>query len=216
MRIVPYITCREGETPAPHSSLRGVYGPDGRLRLGYRTELPDDRDLNGVLWARCSQQVGSNGLPIGKPQWKLVHPARQRDCMQRLLCQICAQPARTPQGFIFLTSPGELPPGATTLHTTQPPVCPRHTRTATTLCPALAGTPNILLVPTPRLHGVLGTPYGYGPNGIQPTPHTADFLPYGHPGLPWYLASQMVRRLQDFQIVPLEKLAQRESESPSP
>ncbi|MHC5902491.1 hypothetical protein ACVNF4_01000 [Streptomyces sp. S6] len=205
--IVPYITCRAGEEPVEHKELRGSWGADGRPRLGYRSELPGDRDLQDVLWARCSQRRGSDGLPVGEPRWRDVHPVRQRECMQRLLCQVCAQPARTAQGFIFLLAPDELRPHQTNLLTAQPPVCRRHARTAATLCPYLREEPTVLLVPTPRIHGVVGALYERTGHRIRPAPADIGSLPYGHPCLRWYLASQMVRRLHSFEVLDLKELA---------
>ncbi|QNP70219.1 hypothetical protein IAG44_12675 [Streptomyces roseirectus] len=193
--------------PVKQRELRASWGPDGRPRLAYRTELPGDRDLQDVLWARCPQRRGPDGLPTGDPQWRDVHPARQRECMQRLLCQVCAQPARTPKGFVFLIAPGELKPGETTLLTAQPPVCRRHTRTAAALCPYLREDPTVLLVPAPRLHGVVGALYEPAGPRIRPAPVDLGSLPYGHPFLRWYLASQMVRRLHSFEVIELKELA---------
>ncbi|MFM9447011.1 hypothetical protein [Streptomyces acidiscabies] len=205
--IVPYITCRAGEDPVKRKALCGSWGPDGRPRLAYRTELPGDRDLYDVLWARCPQKRGPDGLPTGDPQWRDVHPARQRECMQRLLCQVCAQPARTKRGFAFLVAPGELRPHETTLLTTQPPVCRRHIRTAAALCPYLRDDPTVLLVPAPRLHGVVGALYEHTSHRVRPAPADIGSLPYGHPCLRWYLASQMVRRLHSFEVVDLKRFA---------
>lgn len=103
--VVPYITARAGEVAVPLSALRAAADPqDGRPRLGYRGEAEGDRDLRGVLWARCAEVRGADGLPDGEPLWRMVHPARQRECMQRMLCQLCARPAVRTAGFSF--SPG--------------------------------------------------------------------------------------------------------------
>ena len=127
--------------------------------------------------------------------------------MPRLLCQVCAQPARTAQGFIFLLAPDELRPHETNLLTAQPPVCRRHARTAATLYPCLREDPTVLLVPTPRIHGVIGALYEHAGHRIRPAPADIGSLPYGHPCLRWYLASQMVRRLHPFEVVDLKELA---------
>ncbi|MGX1549356.1 hypothetical protein [Streptomyces adustus] len=63
------ITGREGEHPDLLASQRGTQGPDGRLQLAYRNEQNGDRDLRGVLWGRCSQNIGTDNLPTGRPRF---------------------------------------------------------------------------------------------------------------------------------------------------
>ncbi|MGW5248814.1 hypothetical protein ACWEQN_34240, partial [Streptomyces sp. NPDC004129] len=145
-RLVPYITSREGEHPDLLLSLRGTHGPDGRLQLGYWDELREDRDLRGVLWGRCSQTIGADGLPTGRPRWRMVHPSRQRECMEQLRCQVCAHSARTRHGIIFLAGPGEVQPEQAVVRTAQPPVCLKHARAAAEQCPHLDGRPTVFLV----------------------------------------------------------------------
>lgn len=205
-RLVPYITSRTGERPDYLTSLRTAYGADGRLQLGYWNELREDRDLRGVLWARCSQTIGDDGLPAGRPRWRMVHPARQRQCMEQLRCQVCAQPARTPYGIIFLAGPNEVRPQDAVVRTAQPPVCPNHARIAAEQCPHLAGQPTVFLARSAPLYGVIGTPYQYSNGGLQALPATDQPLSYGHPGLRWYLASQMVRRLRAYTVITLDDL----------
>ncbi|MGW9024863.1 hypothetical protein ACWGQ5_11620 [Streptomyces sp. NPDC055722] len=208
-RLVPYITSREGERPDYLSSLRGSYGSDGRLQLGYWNELHEDRDLRGVLWGRCSQTIGVDGLPTGRPRWRMVHPSRQRECMEQLRCQVCARSARTRHGIIFLAGPNEVRSEDVVVRTAQPPVCLKHARAAAEQCPHLAGRPSVFLVQSAPLYGVIGTPYQYGDGGLQALPATDEALPYGHPGLRWFLASQMVRRLRAYTVIALDDLPDR-------
>ncbi|MGW1728610.1 hypothetical protein ACWCQK_37735 [Streptomyces sp. NPDC002306] len=206
-RVVPYITGREGEHPDLLASLRSVQGPDGRLQLAYRDESLDDRDLRGVLWGRCSQSIGLNNLPTGRPRWRMVHPSRQRECMEQLRCQICAQPARTKQGCMFLAGPNEVHPDDAVVRTAQPPVCLQHARMAAEQCPHLDRRPTVFLVQSAPLYGVIGTPYQYTDNGLEALPATGqDALPYGHPGLRWYVASQLIRRLCAYTVIDLDDL----------
>ncbi|MGA5121548.1 hypothetical protein [Streptomyces pseudogriseolus] len=103
--VIPFVIQREGEEAAP-DNLRLTPIEGGRYRLRYADEDPRDRDLRGVLWARCAfSEVDDEGRPMGRPQWRMMHPLRQRGCMQTLRCQICAGPARTPLGWIFLAGP---------------------------------------------------------------------------------------------------------------
>jgi hypothetical protein len=127
-------------------------------------------------------------MPTGTPLWRLMHPARQRETMQALLCQVCVQPARTPSGWIFLAGPDDYEPDDTTVITAQPPVCARHVRAAARLCPHLDGRPMVFLVQSAPLHGVHGTLYGYGQGGVHVVAQPDFPLPYGHHNLPTFLA----------------------------
>ncbi|GGV57903.1 hypothetical protein GCM10010294_05000 [Streptomyces griseoloalbus] len=73
--LVPFVVQREGEDSAPANLLLSPLGA-GRYQLSYADEDPRDRDLRGVLWARCSfGEVDDLGVPTGKPQWRLMeHP----------------------------------------------------------------------------------------------------------------------------------------------
>ncbi|MFG3287236.1 hypothetical protein ACGF3G_00230 [Streptomyces sp. NPDC048179] len=203
-RLVPFITAREGEDAAPANLVihRHSSGP----RLYYRDEDPRDRDLRGVLLARCSfNPVDERGQPTGKPQWKMMHPYRQIMCMQTMRCQVCQEPARTPLGFIFLAGPSDHDLTKTQVITNQPPVCFKHARAAAKLCPHLED-PMVFLAKSAPLYGVHGTLYGLGADGVKVIAQPEEPLRYGHPNLPTFLASQMVRRLSSFRVVDLEEL----------
>lgn len=144
-RVIPFVIQREGEEAAP-DNLRLTPTGGGRYRLRYADEDPRDRDLRGVLWARCGfGPVDDKEQPTGRPQWRLMHPLRQRGCMQMLRCQVCAGPARTPMGWIFLAGPNAVDLSDEPVLTNQPPVCPEHARTAAQLCPHLTGEPVVFL-----------------------------------------------------------------------
>ncbi|MEU9662691.1 hypothetical protein [Streptomyces chartreusis] len=206
--LVPYITLREGEESAPANLIITPEWPGQRFpRLRYADEEREDRDVRGVLWARCSHTPrDERRMPTGKPRWKLMHPSRQRETMQNLRCQVCVMPARTPLGFVFLAGPSEYEPDASSIITGQPPVCKRHLRAAAALCPHLDGRPMAFLARSAPLYGVHGTVYGYGPDGIDVVATPDHPLPYGHPNLSTLLASQLVRRLNSFRIIDLDEL----------
>ncbi|MEU6323123.1 hypothetical protein [Streptomyces sp. NPDC047009] len=134
-----------------------------------------------------------------------MHPARQRETMQAMLCQVCARPARTPAGWIFLAGPDDCEPDDTTILTAHPPVCVRDVRAAARLCPHLDGRPMVFLVQSAPLHGVHGTLYGYGQGGVHVVAQPDFPLPYGHHNLPTFLASQLVcqspRNVEDFPML---------------
>src|SRR5687768_16457725 len=100
-RLVPIINQRKAEDAAPDNLF--IHRHASRLRLYYGDEDPRDRPIKGVLWTRCEfNPVDDRRMPTGEPQWKLMHPYRQMLTMAKLHCQVCAEPARTPLGYIFL------------------------------------------------------------------------------------------------------------------
>lgn len=204
--VVPFVIQREGEEAAPDNLMLTTIGP-GRYRLRYADEDPRDRDLRSVLWARCAfGEVDDLGRPTGRPQWRMMHPLRQRGTMQNLRCQVCAERARTPLGFIFLAGPNTVDPDDPMVLTNQPPVCPRHVRTAAELCPHLTPDPMVFVAQSAPMYGVNGVGYGYGDQGLQVVHRPAGPIPYGHELLPTVLASQMVRRLSSFRLLGLSQL----------
>jgi len=203
--LVPYITQRAGEDAAPDNLI--IARHRSGVRLYYADEDPRDRDPRGVLWARCGwNPVDEEGRITGEPQWKLMHPQRQMVCMQTMLCQVCTQPARTPLGFIFLAGPRDQDPYQPNIITNQPPVCRKHARAAARLCPHLEGDPMVFLVRSAPLYGVTGTLYGLDDHGVRVVAQPDAPLPYGHPNLGTFLASQLVRRLRSFTVVGLDEL----------
>ncbi|MEV5847421.1 hypothetical protein AB0M32_36205 [Streptomyces sp. NPDC051985] len=202
---VPFITLRRGEEAAPANFF--VTGAPGRRRLHYRDEDPRDRDAHGVLWARCSlNPVDDLKRPTGTPEWKLMHPFRQRITMGALHCQDCAAPARTPLGHVFLAGPNFTVPDQGPLLTGQPPVCAKHIQSSARLCPHLGGGPKVFVVRSAPLYGVIGTLYGYREGVIKVVAESDVPLPYGHPNLPMFLASQLVRRLSSYEITTVDRL----------
>ncbi|MEU3795935.1 hypothetical protein AB0F07_40200 [Streptomyces fructofermentans] len=203
--LVPFITQRAGEEAAPDNLLVEMHASGPRLYYG--DEDPRDRDVRGVLWARCGfNPVDDRDRPTGVPQWKMMHPFRQRLCMQHLLCQVCQEPARTPFGLIFLAGPKDEDPAQASILTNQPPVCFKHARAAAELCPHLAKNPMVFLARSAPLYGVLGTLYGRICGRVEVVALPEMPLPYGHPNIATFLASQMVRRLSSFTVVDLDEL----------
>ncbi|MGW5507155.1 hypothetical protein ACWEV9_05205 [Streptomyces albogriseolus] len=201
--LIPFVIQREGEEAAP-DNLRLTPLGSSRYRLRYADEDPRDRDLRDVLWARCGfGPVDDQGRPTGRPQWRMMHPLRQRGCMQTLRCQVCAGPARTPLGWIFLAGPSTVGPNNEPVLTNQPPVCPQHARTAAELCPHLTAEPMVFLARSAPLYGVIGVGYGVRDGNVQVVERPAGPLPYGHPLMPTVLASQMVRRLGGVRLLSL-------------
>ncbi|MEU2248750.1 hypothetical protein [Streptomyces sp. NPDC019224] len=208
-RLVPYITQREGEYGGLESELTLSMNAFGAVRLAYREETAADRGPRGELWARCSQSLNAAGKPTGLPQWRLVNSSRQREAMEQLRCQVGFCPAETDQGYIFLSGRAE---GASHLasqpvRTAQPPVCLQHLRSAVELCPHLRKGHVAFRARGTSPWGVIGTRYRLTATGLAPLPVDDDApVAYGHPQLGWFLASQLVRELRDYEAVNLDDL----------
>ncbi|MDQ0798206.1 hypothetical protein [Streptomyces sp. B1I3] len=208
-----------GEEAAPDNLVlrpsRGSRGR-GRYRLFYADEEPQDRDLRQVLWGRVSfNPYDRRRYPTGTPDWKLMHPFRQRMTMESLRCQICTAPATTPLGTVFLAGAHDYARKEPPLLTNQPPVCPKHVRTATALCPHLQEEPVVFLASSAPMYGVLGTIYGLVDGAVQVVAQPPEPLPYGHPNLPTFLASQLVRRLARYRVLTVNELTRELAELPT-
>jgi hypothetical protein len=206
-RLVPYITAREEEDSELLAALRASFAGDGCARLGYWDETPQDRGPRGELWGRCSQNIGPDRLPQGRPRWRMVHPARQRETMMKLRCQVCVGPARVRGAHLFLDTGPRLTPGRRFL-TAHPPLCLTHAAAAVEQCPNLRKCHTALLVHRAPLHGVIGTPYQWSASGLQALPGDDQPLPYTSPLLPWFLASQLVREIREHTVVDLRDLVE--------
>lgn len=188
---VPYVAAWTTETPSVGGAL--TIRPRGG-GLAYRDEEPADRDRHGVLWSRVPHAPG-----VGKPDFRVMHPGRQRRAMLHRLCQVCGGPAsHTSRGWLFLTQRPEStelsaawPEGALSA---KPPVCESCAHLAVRYCPHLTD-PVLLRVRKPRVWGVFGgflMPTGSGRLASFPAD---DCLSYGHPAACWFLASQLLVEL---------------------
>ncbi|MFE6185488.1 hypothetical protein ACFQ6U_13785 [Streptomyces sp. NPDC056465] len=151
-------------------------------------------------------EYDDRGLPTGEPEWKLMHPFRQRITMEALRCQICTGPTRTPLGTIFLAGARDYGDKAPPLLTNQPPVCPKHVRTAVALCNHLQEDPVVFLATSAPIYGALGTLYGLVDGQVQVVAQPAEPLPSRHGNTPMLLASQLVRRLTQFRVLTVDEL----------
>ncbi|MEV6787678.1 hypothetical protein [Streptomyces sp. NPDC051098] len=204
-RLVPYITAREGEEGELQSALRASFTERGRSRLGYWNETPQDRGTRGELWGRCSQNIGPDRMPLGRPKWRMVHPSRQRETMMKLRCQACVGPAKVGDAHLFLES--QQPTPNKTILTAQPPFCVQHAAAAVAQCPHLRNGHVALLADCAPLYGVIGAPYQWSSDGIRALPADDEPLPFSSPMLPWFLASQLVRAIREYTVVDLHDLA---------
>jgi hypothetical protein len=205
--VIPFITQRKGEEAGLANLYLLKHRAKDELRLFYGDEDPRDRPLQGMLWARCAFTMDDQGMPIGEPQWKFMHPYRQMATMLAKRCQICTRPARTPLGWIFLAGPKDEDPTAPLIWTNQPPVCARHVRTTAKLCPHMEESPMVFLAGSAPLYGVMGTLYDLMPgNQVQVVETPDEPVKFDDPRAPRVLASQLVRRLSSFRVLSVEEL----------
>lgn len=201
--VVPWVAVRQGEQAAP---LRMLGVRPGAKGLCYLREERGDRDDRGVLWGRCSHNVGDDGRPTGRPDFRMMHPSRQRDCMSELRCQVCytERASKTSTGYLFVLAAGDVDPEAVegTL-THQPPLCLEHAGVSVSGCPTLSRGYVALRSRVPRLYGVNGFLYGHR-HGRPVELHAERRVSYTDRQLtPWILAGQLVRRLTRVTVIDL-------------
>lgn len=196
--LVPYITSWTGERRIDSPVvLRGRWG------IGYHKEVRRDRDSRGVLWVRNTRAPGE-----GEPEYRQVHPLRQRHAMRRLLCQVCGGPADTDErGTLWLLGEADQGWSGDDEQTGQPPVCLRCAVPASRACPHLRGNTLALRVGHAPLVGVFGQLYW--PGRQEPVLVGPATLKYGDPRIGWLQASQLMRGLYDCTVVDLGEEAGR-------
>jgi hypothetical protein len=219
---IPYITIRDGERDHTEQALTlrmfggsASLGVPGTAGLGYTGEKPEDRDHHGILYTRVTQNLDKDGWPIGKPHWANVHPARQRECMEELLCHYCkGTPSQTEAGFLFLDVAEEAdqakprwPEGFVTY---QPPLCLPHAKKARDLCKhGHRHGFTALRVRQPRLEGVLGVPYQITAEGVAPAriPGVGGMvrITFAHPDRRLFLGNQFALTMHDVTVINLDE-----------
>lgn len=197
---VPYITTWSAETRNPVGATLHMVanGASTLVRVSYEDETPYDRDAHGALWQRYPMARGK-----GEPLFARVHPARQRRCMTRRLCQVCAQPAdQNDQGWLWLVTAADAlrlkTEGTGEVRTSNPPVCHPCSQLARTYCPNLLGGNALVRVPALTDWGVYG---------IETTP--TDRTPgidraYSHPAIGQMVAGQQIVVLHNVTTLELE------------
>ena len=187
---VPYVADWTGESV---NCAGMTVRPDGS-GLCYRDEQPSDRDYRGVLWARMTYAPGE-----GAPRFPLMHPARQRRAMEKLLCQVCGGPSsKTNRGWLFLLPSGPVDD----VRTTKPPICEPCAVLAMRHCPHLTD-PIAVRVRRPRVWGVYGDMWALRSGALVTRDDGDGFMQYGHANARWFLATHLVLDLDRCTRVPL-------------
>ncbi|KOV82476.1 hypothetical protein ADL03_24485 [Nocardia sp. NRRL S-836] len=179
-----------------------IVRPD-RRGVGYVNELPGDRDEHGVLWVKVAERHGA-----GKPDFARVHPARQRQAMKELLCQVCAKPAdRTSDGVLWLMRDHretEDPDWPEHMASVEPPTCVPCIEISLRRCPALRRGAVAVRVHEYSVMGVRGTLYK--PGVFAPEPLRIEHLVHGDALAGWMVAASSFRLLQKCSFVSFEEL----------
>lgn len=194
----PYVAARSTDKGPRKAELTVEFAPKGP-RLAYTHTRPEDRDSHGNLWVRMAEPDKP-----GRVLYDSMHPHRQRVCMERMLCQICAEPAdRDKRGWLFIDwRRGDSPPTWPERSiTSMPPLCAAHVHVSLTQCPFLRRTEHaVLRVRRPHLYGVSGTLYRLTDAGWHASDDDA-LLPYNKPRHPGLLASRLHRELRHVTVV---------------
>jgi hypothetical protein len=172
-------------------------------RISYMYESPGDRDENDILWYRNRSLQGQ-----GRPEFKVVHPQRQKEKMTRLRCQVCAGPAdRTSDGVLWLLTPDydddwiNWPENAAV---EEPPVCRSCARRAMRQCPALRRRAALVRVRNCPIVGVRGAFYVPGWPFARPVDQV--FMRFSDPAIGWVRASALLRELHGCTAVSADEL----------
>ncbi|OEV11444.1 hypothetical protein AN218_13015 [Streptomyces nanshensis] len=190
-QLVPYITQWSGER-APKSELVIRRG-----RLAFADERPYDRDSNGVLWSRVPSQPGK-----GKPEFGKVHALRQRNAMERLLCQVCGKAAdRNQDGILWLLGEAPDSSGDSGVLTAHPPLCLPCAHASVSACPHLRREYIALRVSRLERAGVRGALFQ--PSGSQPVAVDVGGVAFDDPLIRWVRAGQLLVYLTDFRVIDL-------------
>jgi hypothetical protein len=144
--------------------------------------------------------------PGGRVLYDCMNTYRQRKCMEKMLCQVCAGPAdRNEQGWLFIDwrredSPPTWPERSVT---SMPPLCAEHARVSARQCPFLRRADHaVLRVRKPQLYGVSGAVYTLTADGWHASEN--DYLSaYSKPRIPGMLASRLHRELRRVTVVDL-------------
>ncbi|WP_330174099.1 hypothetical protein OG875_11305 [Streptomyces sp. NBC_01498] len=201
-RATPYVAARSAEQASKLAELTVEFGPKG-ARLAYTRPRPGDRDSHGNLWVRMEAPGDPGGV-----LYDSMHPARQRACMERMLCQVCAEPAdRDKDGRLFIDwrredSPPTWPERSLTA---MPPLCAAHVQLSLRQCPFPRRTEHaVLRVRKPLLYGVSGALHRMTEHGWRASDEDV-LTPYGKPRHPGMLAARVHRELRGVTVVDVPK-----------
>ncbi|WP_121828800.1 hypothetical protein [Streptomyces sp. S1] len=193
----PYVVPWKEETLPDLDTMVGSFG------VAYTNPLHDtfQRDKDGILWAVCE------GTRAGGPAYaRELHPHRQREAMERLLCAGCSgPPARDERGMLWvlpLLDDGD-DPGWHCVRTVIPPMCEPCKTKATEACPWLRDGHVELRVKEAEKIGVRGTLYP--PPGVEDEPDPDALVLFDTPEEGRVIARQLVRELREVTVIAVRR-----------
>ncbi|SCE19919.1 hypothetical protein GA0115261_1037118 [Streptomyces sp. OspMP-M43] len=203
---IPYVAALSSDLPFLESDLCIEVPRNGEPHIAYMKPRPGERDAHGNLWGRMKR------VPGGRVLFESVDPARQRECMERLLCQVCARPAERADGTLFIEwqHPSEPPMRLDKLKTDMPPLCPTCVPVSLRHCPFLRHDQSavVLRVRKSVPCGVAGTVYRADLELDRWIPSAHDaYSSYTKPRYPGMIAVRMFRRLRGVTVVDPDSLA---------
>ncbi|MEV6141356.1 hypothetical protein [Streptomyces sp. NPDC051992] len=206
--LVPYVAAYSNELGPRESELCLEVPRNGIPHIAYLHPRPDDRDAHGNLWARMTRPSADER---GSALFDCMDPLRQRECMEGLLCQVCAKPAATSVGTVFVEwqRPGEQPKRLDRITTDAPPVCRECLPLSFLACPFLRDeeTAVALLARKSVLSGVSGTLYRVDASLSTWIPSERDsYSSFNKPRLPGMLAQRLYRKLRGVTVLDLTDL----------
>lgn len=189
---VPYVarwTAERPDAPISDAGFKRCVTPSGTLVWVF--DSPSlFRDEFGWLWTPDDEAIGQ-----GTPEFGMVHPKRHRECMDKIICQICGLPAGADAKW-FCVPPLPERPG-TPIVQPHAPVCDDCVSLSNDRCPHLRKS-NWPVVVAKRVeqYGVIGDAYDLKGNIIKQGHFTAR-----HPLATQVLARQRVVALRGWRQV---------------
>ncbi len=144
MNRTPRVTKREQKAARPiPESERYTIRFDGRdvavpFVAAWSSELPNVRVApEPLLGGRKALFRGSGRRGEGRPILGKMDMGRQRLCMLRQICQVCAQPIRDQAWHVLLEDPAKILGGRAALAVREPPACTSCMTLSLQICPGL-------------------------------------------------------------------------------
>lgn len=191
-RPVPYIAAWSAESvDLPRLLAAGALALQGQRRAA------------GVLWKPWRSKQGE-----GEPAYGDVHGPRQRECMLRMLCQVCGCPVQRDElGWPWLLEDRRSLPGWPEQQlTTHPPVCEECQPVSAVQCTPNRGrfvSVRVGQVLTDGVYGQLYTPVARRP--VPVGKKTVVFA--GEARLRWMLGGRIAATLVDVTVVDMHTQA---------
>ncbi|CAM5363808.1 hypothetical protein GCM10010329_84850 [Streptomyces spiroverticillatus] len=205
---VPYVTAYTNELGPRLDELTVEIRPNRAPQIAYVLPTPNDRDAHGNLWARMTRPPEGER---GRPLFESMDPLRQRECMQGLLCQVCAKPAEREDGTLFIEwqHANEPPIRLDRIITDMPPLCPSCVPVSLKHCRFLRDEKSavVLLVRKSVPSGVSGTLFRVVDNPIRWTTSENDaYCSFNKPRQPALIAQRLYRKLRGVTVVDPDSL----------